>query len=249
VTLSTELSLVLLAIGLYMVDCLRLLHWNEGVLRVSGGRWRASLGAERFQILRRHPYLVPLLLPASPVFRMNWLAAPVSNAASNAASDFASAAAAARLRELAAALRPLAPYAWLQLLVMFVVVPLCLFRFPGMPLLLAVGYLYVNAIVHLAMSALKRKKLALPWQAVAVVAAECLVCIPFSINLVRKLAARTGDAGNLVPLARELLSTVAYAEFAGALSLRIEGLLETADEGSEHHLMLSRVRGELVAPA
>ncbi len=233
-TLSTELSLVLLATSLYVVDCVRLLHWNEGVL-IAGGGWHASLGAERFQIVRRHPYFLPLLLPACPVFRLNWTTGPAANAQDTAM----------RLRDCAAALRPFTWYAWLQFLVMFIVVPVCLFRFPGIPLVMAVAYLYLNAIVHLIMSLLWRKKLALPWQAVAAVAVECLVCVPFSINLVRKLAAKTGIAGNLVPAAKDLLSAAAYAEFTGALSQRIDGLLETADESGEQYRMLSHVRNSL----
>jgi hypothetical protein len=232
VSLSAELTLVLLALGLYVFDSLRLMHPSEGVFLASGRNWHASFGTDQMQLSGKNLFLFSPLAPGRPAFRSTWFDETAVDAAQ----------AAGLLRARAEGLRFLFWPVTVQLVVMFTVVPVCLFRFPGEPLVLALVFLYVNALFALGLVALWRKRLAIGWGRFALIAVECLVCIPYSINLVRKLSLAYAPADNMVEIAKALLDEAALFDAAAVLDKRIATALEVEDEGSENQLELLRLR-------
>lgn len=230
--MSPELTLVLVGIGLYLVDSIRLLPPSDGVFLVSGQVWRASLGFEQMQFSGKHLALLSPVAPGHPAFQFTWYDETVVN----------SPAIAELLRARASKLRFLSIPVTLQLVVMFVVVPFCLFRFPGAPLASAVGILYVNAFVALCMVAFRRERLDLHWARFAAIALECLICIPLSINLLRKLSLNFEPVKNMISVAPSLLSDEKYREAAIALGKRIATALEVEEVGTNGYLELVRLR-------
>ena len=233
--MSPELTLVLVGTGIYLVDSIRLLRPSDGVFLVSGNIWRASLGFEHMQFSGKHPALLSPIAPGCPAFQFTWYDETAVN----------SLAIAELLRARASKLRFLSVPVSLQLVMMFAVVPYCLFRFPGAPLAIAFGMLYVNAIVALCMVALKREHLDLPWARFAAIALECLICIPLSINLLRKLSLNFEPVKNMISVARSLLGDEKYRDAANALEARIAAALEVEETGTNTYLELMRLRDSI----
>lgn len=233
--MSPELTLVLVGIGLYLVDSMRLLRPSDGVFLVSRKIWRASLGFEQMQFAGKHLALLSPTAPGCPAFQFTWYDETAVNPLAIAES----------LRARASSLRFLAVPVSLQLVVMFAVVPYCLFRFPGAPLAIAIGILYVNAIVALCMVALRRERLELSWAKFAAIAIECLICIPLSINLLRKLSLNFEPVKNMISVARSLLGEEKYREAANALEKRIAAALEVEEAGTNGYLELVRLRDSI----
>lgn len=234
--ISTELSLLLIGLALYLTDSVCLLYSNEGVLIAARDTWRISLGSDHLLLAGKNLFLLPPLNPSAPVFRLLWPGAQGVDSRALAMS----------LRNRASALRFLLPQVFVQFVAMFIVVPFCLLRFPGIPLLVALAFLYVNALCALAFVAIRRKSLELPWKSFTSIAIECLICIPFSINLLRKLSLRIDVPGDMVTIARELLPATDYQHMAEVLSKRVEEAIEYEEEGTERYLDLVRLRDELI---
>lgn len=229
---SPESSLLVIGIALYLFDSARLIYPSEGILIASNERWRTSLGFDQFQLAGKNVLFFSPIAPGHAAFRAIWFDTTAVDPA----------ALAGVLRDRANSLRVLSWPVTIQLIVMFIVVPVCLFHFPGMPLAVALGFLYANAMGSLCVVAIRRKRFELRWGQVAVIAFECLVCIPLSINLLRKLSFGFSPTRNMIAVSRLLLDDGTYRKAAHALQERIAAALDEEEEGTEDYLELTRLR-------
>src|ERR1700731_3569324 len=70
---SSEVLLMLVALGMYLYDSVLLLYRAEGVLFVGlRGRWQARLGSESARLGGRLVLLPNPLQPHVPLFRLAW---------------------------------------------------------------------------------------------------------------------------------------------------------------------------------
>ena len=219
---GTEALLMLAALALYLSDSILLFASNEAaLLRGRRGRWRAGFGLDRWRLAGKEPYLPNPFTPQAPLLRLHWrMRAP------------AAAAAGAPL-VLPAELDRFALHAWVSWLCLFVWLPVVLFQPQGLVFTLtAVLVLYLNIVVAMVRLQRCRTAFVLPARDFAVLAFECLVCPPFSINLVRKLSARAGVREDLVSAAMRLLPADALPAFKVQCLRRLDEAIESEGEDS-----------------
>jgi hypothetical protein len=239
----SALLLVLIAAALYLVDLAKLLYINELVFaRGSGGGWSVHLPSTQIEIGRRFVVIARPLDPAVSVFRMAW---PTLSLGKDRP------AAEAIPNELAGLLRELRlPRLGCTLLLPQI--------FLGVPVLHVLGgtdlSLLILLIVYLQVAVLigwlfvRRGHLRLPWSTCLLIAFESLVCVPYAINLHRKLSERLLPAvvpGDVVEAAALLLDGNAFEDFRRRMCQRArQSLVYGRDRaGSEQELLdfLSRL--------
>ena len=266
--MSPEAGLALLIVALYLLDSLLLLRPDEAVLVRRGlaggrtgdsdsdaGRWRAAFGAQGFKLAGREPWLANPWLPHQPVFRLRWRMAQAGAdpAATAARSDVAAAVATAEALRFDAPLglrrlHQLAPMVWCAWLLLFLLIPCTLLVPLGMQATLAaVLLLYLNIVLALALIWRWRRDLGLNGRAFALLAFECLVCAPYSANLVRRLAwqARAGETFDAA--AARLLPAAAMQQAHRECLSRIDERLEAEPESGAEAALLREARARLAA--
>jgi hypothetical protein len=238
--ISTEALLALAIVAFYLKDSLLLLGPDEAVLvRGFGGRWRAGFGARGFKLAGREPYLAHPLTPHAPAYRLRW--AMQAESAPFAGSGTAALEALPQLGRLA-------PFAWVSWLLLFVVIPgTVLARLGVTSTLAAVLLLYLNILVALGLVWRMRAPLGLAGRAYALLAFECLVCAPYSANLVRRVAAARPVQEDFTVAAARLLPAAALADVSRECLARIDEQLEAEAEGSAAARALGRARRRFVA--
>ncbi len=167
-----------LAVLLYLTDLGRLLYANE-VLFCGSGRLRPLLPRQGFRFLGRFAVFPRFLDPGTVTLAFTWPSASMD--ASGIEETLA------RHRDQLAdprlACRLLLP-------LIFVGVPV-VYAMPNnaIPLLVTLAMIYFKILVLIAWLFWSRKRLNLPMRACVMWAFESLVCIPYAINLHRKLSA------------------------------------------------------------
>jgi hypothetical protein len=241
VRISAEVLLIVLALALYVYDASLLLASNEAVLlRGWRGRWHASFGAHRWKLVGREPYVPNPFTPHRPLFRLRWaFDALAETRASNAATG---------LLHVPAEIAKLGAFTLNAALCLFVLLPFGLFSNWGVvAVLAALVLLYVNNLVALTLVFRWRARLHLTGKQFAGLAFECLVCPPFSVNLVRRLCARVPVSETFTAAAARLLRPVAeepdaHLELNAQCLARIDEQLEATAEGSPQMLALQAAR-------
>lgn len=222
--LGAEAWLMLLAIALYLYDSLLLLASDEAVLvRGWRGRWLARFGANRWKLGGREPRLPNPFTPHLPLFRLGWSFEGVPPQASSAAMPLRVPREVDRLRT----------FVCVSPICLFVLLPIGLFLPVGTAFTTgAVALLYLNNLVALGLVFRLRRQLHLSTQQFAGLAFECLVCPPFSINLVRKLCARVPAGETFTAAAQRLLLPDELATVHAQCLIRLEEQLAYAPEDS-----------------
>jgi hypothetical protein len=233
VILQAELTLMLMATGLYLYDSALLLYSNEGVVLAAGRkRWAVRFGCG-LQIRGRNLFIPSPLLPHRPVFRLVWGAG-------------GAAAAERGWTERRALFEPLAPLVWGMLASIFVLLPLGLFTRLGEALVLAaVALLYLNILALLGWLALKRARFGVSRARLAALAFESLLCSPFALNLVRKISAAIPVDEDLVDAARRLQGADEWQASRRQIIERIDEQLDFEDEASKRTTALKALKEEL----
>lgn len=232
-----EILLFAVATLLYLHDLALPLFANEVVfVRSAGGPWVARTARRYPEFARRHLALVRPWRPDTIVIRSSWPQAAANDG--NQAREIAE-----RLPAIERRLRPLRYQSAALLATMFVGLP-CLYGFlgPG-AFLIGTATVYAQAAVMLAGVLVGREELGLSGKSLAFLALESLICIPYTVNLYRKITARVAppDAEPLA-LAEALLDGQANAAFRRELvdALDVYIGLPGADESRQSRLIRYR---------
>ena len=239
--LSTEALLALLIVALYLKDSLLLLRPDEAVLVRGLGGWRAGFGARGYKLAGKEPWLANPLAPHAPVWRLGWA---MRGEGTPPTAD------AAAWQPALSPLARLAPFACFSWGLLFVVIPTAVLAQWGVVATLgAVALLYLNIAAGLGVTWLQRRPLGLGARAFALLAFECLVCAPYSANLVRRLSLAQRPSEDFTAAAARLLTPFALAEVHRECVARIDEQLEAEPEGGPAAQALQRARQRFATPS
>ena len=225
-TIPFEWLLPLGAVAFYLFDSVSLLYGNELMIELLGRRSRVSSGS-RLMIAGRRLYLPNPLTPNALLLQVRW--------SSNEASDLGEQPAACDMlsREFAQGLRPVRWIMSLLAVLLFVVLPLVSMLYGAGAVLLgvfAVAYLLVIAALGIVWA--RRKVLAVASRRFVGLALESLACIPFALNLVRKITLHNSQESNLVALLTALDDANVRGCAAELACARIDEYLALEEPGS-----------------
>ncbi|HEY5849317.1 MAG TPA: hypothetical protein VIT62_00915 [Lysobacter sp.] len=232
--LPMELLLVAGVLALYLHDSMLLLHYDEVVLERSGWRWRASTGSG-FELAGRRVYLPSPWRPTDATFRQTWL----DDGAGTASEYWAG------LNHFVAALAALKGGCRLLWLLMLLVLPLLLWRFPHPLALLALAAAVYATCAWLVVQLLRyRRVFGLSKREAATIGFEAVCCPPHAINLVRRLSLRRGLRGNAIDVAHRVLQGEDAARIGRAIGERMALALDFAED--DERLLRAKRRLEVL---
>ena len=235
-----DLFLLLLAVALYITDLTRLLYINE-LLFVSGpgGNWSARLPLAQMEVSRRFLMVARPLDPGVSVLRLTW-PGPAGDLSSDDSAGDALAGLLRELRWVRLGCRLLLPQ-------IFLILPL-LYLFGGSYFLLLIflATIYLQVVVLVTWLFARRKKLELPSVTWLRLAFESLICLPYAINLHRKLTEQLTPArvpGDVLSAGLVLLNGRSLREFQREIRNRALLLLEQkGDESASAQTMRDFLR-------
>ncbi|HEX2651629.1 MAG TPA: hypothetical protein VHN19_17000 [Burkholderiales bacterium] len=224
-----EAALVALAAAIYLFDCVVLLERGQALIEARGRNMALSFGSRHYQISGKVVALMNPLTPFLPAF---------------CSLPLFSGTAGIKLGKAVRAHAPLAIPAAMQFVIVFVVLPLCLYRAPGWPLLVTLALAYLNAVVMLVFLFLNFRKNSIPVRPLAGLGFGWIVCLPLSVNCLR--ASGVGmvlgvDAASAIRLVPDSERPRARADLAGQVA---EAMQET-DEADSHHAKLAELAQRL----
>jgi hypothetical protein len=141
---------------------------------------------------------------------------------------------------------PVAPLAFAQLVLMFVALPVCLYRAPGWPFLVFLILAYLNAIAMLVLLVVRLRNAAIPARPLIGLGFGWLACLPLSVNCLRA----AGLSFALAPDARgamRFLSGESLEEAREDLAAQVDEALHEMEESDERHRRLAELRRQLAA--
>jgi hypothetical protein len=224
------------AIAFYLYDSLLWLFGDELVLIRGARRWSFAAGSD-WLLLRRRLYLPNPFTPQRLLWRACWSAASQDGAAT----DLAAQAAVWQL------LRPLRVLV-LVLLVLIVVALPALVAGGATPLWLLALLAAIYGIAGVAVIWIWRQRAALGLSARAcrALSLDAIACPPFAINLVRKIALRSGVRGELLTLARPVFEPTVLEHLRATLLRRVSEQLAVASADGAAHTALSAYQRQLL---
>lgn len=218
--LPMEFLLVVGVLALYLQDSMLLLHYDEVVLERSGWRWRASTGSG-FELAGRRLYVPSPWRPTDATFRLTWL----DDDADVRPEHWAG------LNHFVAGLAALKGGCRLLWLLLLLVLPLLLWRFPHPLALLALTAMVYATCAWLVVQLWRyRRVFGLSDGEVRSVGFEALCCPPHAINLIRRLSLRRGLRGNAIDVASRVLPGEDAARTGRAIGERMALALDFAED-------------------
>jgi hypothetical protein len=224
---STEATVIAVAVAIYLADCIVLLERGQALWTKSA----LSFGSLHYQVRGRAVALLNPLAPFMPTFRTAPLFAPASGVDAPVALK---------------ALAPLSGLGLLQLVLVLVALPYCLYRAPGWPFFAALAFAYVNALLTLILIAWRFGRSGMPRRPLLALGFGWLACLPLSINSIRK-AGLAFDIGSDARKQMETLSGDARERARAALGAQLQEAMVELEDGDERRLALARMKGELEA--
>jgi hypothetical protein len=230
VSVSSEWLLVAGILAFYLQDAARLVYFDEVV--VSGGRtWRVAVEATT-EMRGRFLWLPSPLMPARTALHASW--ASPAGTATDSADD---------LRAFARLLWPVRVGCVIAGLVVLLTIPaLLLSSAPPTSLLGALLAWLATTVAMLACLVLRRRPLGLTHRRLATLAAECLLCPPYAVNLYRKLCDIRGFRGDPVAFAADHLSPPERRRLLAAIERRLALFAQSSDEDALRRLKEARAR-------
>jgi len=225
---SPEAAVIAVAAALYLLDCAVLLERGQALWSSAG----LAFGSLHYQLRGR---AVALLNPLTP-FVATFRTLPLFSAAPGA-----------KPADAMSALSPLSVLALIQLLLILAVLPYCLLRAPGWPFFAALALAYANALALIGLLWWRLRRARIPARPLAGLVFGWLVCLPLSINALRKAALAFDielDAREAIGLLPERDRERALA----ALAAQIAEAMTELDEKDELHDRLAALHRELRAP-
>jgi len=231
----SEAAVIAVAAALYLVDCVVLLERGRAVLEAMCSRTGISFGSTHYQIGGKAVALLNPLTPFVPVFRtLPLFSGPGGSRAG--------------ISRAVRALTPLSMPSLIQLLLVFVVLPYCLYRAPGWPFFIALVLAYANAIAMLGVSWWRMRGAGIATRPLIGLGFAWLACLPLSVNAMRK----AGLAFNIAIDARQAIRLLPASERERArndLAAQVAEALDETDEGDAHHRRLAELRRQLTLEA
>jgi hypothetical protein len=183
----TDVLLLLVAVTLYMVDLARLLHINELLFVTSKTGWSFRVPGSQIEIARRYLMIVRPYDPTAALLSYTWpatVAAGEDNSSNGRAFG----------ELLDKLLVPLMICTALLPQIFFALPLLYLFGETSLPMLEMLLAIYLQILFLAVWMIVGRKRLNLKLGTCLSLCFESLICIPYAINLYRKLVAQLGPA-------------------------------------------------------
>jgi hypothetical protein len=228
----SEATVIAVAVALYLADCIVLLERGQVLIEARWSRIALAFGSRHYQVTGKVVAFLNPLSPFIPVFR----GAPLFQDSPR------------RLGAAVRASQPLIAFTLLQFLLLFVVLPLCLYRAPGWPFFIALLLAYANAALMLALLAWRYRGAGLPRRPLIALGFGWLACLPLSVNCMRK-AALSFDVALDARRALRLPPPAARPAAQRALAAQIEEALQDLDENDTRVPRLARLRDKLAMEA
>jgi hypothetical protein len=228
----SEATVIAVAVALYLADCIVLLERGQALIEARWSRVALAFGSRHYQAMGKVVAFLNPLTPFIPVFR----SAPLFQASPS------------RLGAAANAAKLLVAPAALQLVLLFLVLPLCIYRAPGWPFFIALVLAYANAAVMLALLAWRFRKAGLPRRPLLALGFGWLACLPLSVNALRK-AGLSFDVAIDARRALLLLPPGPRAIAQTALAAQIEEALQDLEENDARVPRLDLLRRALSTEA
>ena len=223
--------MIAVAAALYLADCAVLLQRGQGVLLAGWPGARLLFGSTHYQIAGRAVALLNPFTPFVPALRTQPLF---------------SAAAAPKAATAAHALSPIALPVLVQFILVFAVLPACLYRAPGWPFAVALLAAYANAIAMLVLLFFRFRQASLSVRPLVALGFGWLVCLPLSANCLRA----AGLSFRIAVDARRAMRFLSEAEGKRAredLAAHLGEALQEIDEGDAAYGRLADLRRQLAA--
>ena len=221
--------MIAVAVALYLVDCVVLLERGQALW----SRAALSFGSNHYQIRGKVVALLNPFTPFVPTFRTLPL---FSNASAPKASVAVN------------AITLLAGAAVLQFVLVFVALPVCLYRAPGWPFFIALVLAYLNAILMLVAICWRFGKAGIARRPLIALGFAWLACLPLSVNCLRK-AALTFDIGMDAQQVIRILPSGEKSLARLNLSSQIAEAMQELEESDEHHHRLAELSRQLIPEA
>ena len=220
---SFEALLVVGIVGFYLYDSAMLLYSNELVYVKTLGRWSFVKPATHWQLMGRFPHVPNPLTPNQFMLRVIW------NRESSPVPENLM----AELQEFTQVLKPLHYLTVLLLATLLFSLPIVLLRWGTGTIFMALVLLsYLNVVIMLMFVYRKRDALRITGKTFRGLAFESLACVPFAINLVRKISLQYPFRGGAIEFAQQAFSAQIFGRLIQALLSRIDEELAIEDEDS-----------------
>jgi hypothetical protein len=226
---SAEATVIAVAAAIYLVDCVVLLARGQALWSRAG----LAFGSLHYQVRGR---LVALLNPLTP-FMATFRTRPLFSSAG-----------AIEPKEAARALAPLSALGGIQLLLILAVMPYCLYQAPGWPFFLALVIAYLNAIALLGLIWWRYRGARIATRPLVGLAFGWLVCLPLSINALRK-AALACDVAMDASEAIGLLPEPERERARGELAAQASEAMQELEENDAQRQRLAELKAQLTAEA
>lgn len=227
-----ETLLVLGIAGFYIFDSARLLYVNEIVFFETAGTWDFHLPNGRWQVLGKNIFIPNPLTPYKSMYLTSW---PQSNAGQ-----------ASNLDGLNSTSNELTPLRYLTVLLFMLLItgtPAILFRMGlGWTLITLLSLIYITVGIMVWVLIKRRSKFNLSKSDVGKLAFDAIACVPFALNLIRKITAKQRVSGDPIIFAKSVLSGDKFELLINVLLTRIDDELAFELNGCPRYLMLSEYR-------
>ena len=224
-----EAAVIALAAALYLFDCVVLLERGQALWSRGG----LSFGSNHYQIRGKAVALLNPFTPFIPAFRT----LPLFSRSSDV-----------KLSGAAWALAPLPLLGLLQFLLLFVALPYCLYRAPGWPFFIALVLAYLNAVAMLGFIWLRFGRARIPLRPLVALGFAWLVCLPLSVNCLRK-AGLAFDIALDAQRAIRFIPASQRRRARGDLAAQIEEAMHELDESDPLYGRLTGLRQQLAPEA
>ena len=229
----TEAAVIALAAGLYLFECMVLLERGQALLEATWSRATLAFGSKHYQIRGRAVALLNPLTPFIPTIRTLPLFSDSSGLRTSTA-----------IRVVA----PLVVPSLVQFVLVFGVLPWCLYRAPGWPFFIALLLAYVNALAMLGFIWWRFHRAGIGTRPLIGLGFGWLVCLPLSVNCLRK-------AGLALSIPVDAQRAIRYLpaddrqRARNDLAAQVAEAMHEVDEGDAQYRRLADLKRHLVQQA
>jgi len=242
-SLSAELQLFMLAVGLYVFDSMLLLFPNEGILTPVGkSRWHVAFGSDNTRMGGKEVLFPNLFLLHRPIFRLSWDCEGVAQQDQPTSFDWN------KHREI---FRGLIFPVYCIGIAQFLVFPYVIFFFlTDLSIVLFLAYLYGSIFIALFLVYRKREGFHLSKKKFLSLGFECVVCPPVAVNLIRKISVGIPDlVQDLLVVSQTLLEGEDWNRTRDQFISRLSEAIDFEDENTPRFKNLITNRDRLLNEA
>ena len=227
--MSAEATVIAVAAAIYLADCVVLLERGQALWSRTG----LAFGSLHYQVRGK---VVALLNPLTP-FMATFRTQPLFSSAGTIGP-----------KEAERALAPLPALGGIQLLLVLAAMPYCLYQAPGWPFFVALVAAYLNAVALSGLLWWRFRGAHVATRPLAGLAFGWLVCLPLSINALRK-AALAFDVARDAREAIGLLPERDRARARGELTAQAAEAMQELEENDSQRQRLAELKAQLATRA